>query len=111
MSAPRRGEVRIGNRRRGDEGIYVGRPSIFGNPFRVSEDHGRADVIAQYEEWLAVEMKRSTSPVVSALKQLALRVAYGGNITLVCWCWPKACHADVIRHQILRLAHDVHESD
>ena len=33
--------------------VYIGRPSIWGNPFPLGKDGNRADVIAKYESWLA----------------------------------------------------------
>jgi Domain of unknown function (DUF4326) len=32
---------------------YVGRPSIWGNPFVIGKDGSREDVIAKYEAWIA----------------------------------------------------------
>jgi hypothetical protein len=32
--------------------IYIGRPSIWGNPFEIGKDGGRTDVIEKYEVWL-----------------------------------------------------------
>lgn len=32
--------------------IYIGRPSIFSNPFVIGQDGNRKEVIEQYREWL-----------------------------------------------------------
>jgi hypothetical protein len=32
--------------------VYIGRPSIWGNPFVIGRDGDRAEVIGQYEAWL-----------------------------------------------------------
>ena len=32
--------------------VYVGRPTIWGNPFVIGKDGSRAEVIAKYETWL-----------------------------------------------------------
>ena len=32
--------------------VYVGRPSIWGNPFVIGKDGSRAEVIEKYETWL-----------------------------------------------------------
>jgi len=67
---------------------YIGRPSIWGNPFVIGRDGARRDVIAKYEAWL------TTRPdLVARLPSLAGR-------SLVCWCAPLGCHGDVL----LRLA-------
>jgi hypothetical protein len=79
--------------------VYVGRPSIYGNPyshkagtaakFRVAS---RAEAIARYETWLLAQ------PGLVALVQAELT----GKV-LGCWCRPKEgfqgrllCHAQVL---------------
>jgi Domain of unknown function (DUF4326) len=32
--------------------VYIGRPSMWGNPFVTGKDGSRTDVIAKYERWL-----------------------------------------------------------
>jgi hypothetical protein len=71
--------------------VYVGRPSPFGNPFKLDAEADRADVIARFERWIAGQ------PVLRARVRTELR-----GKTLVCWCAPKACHADVL----LRIANE-----
>ena len=71
-----------------DNAVYVGRPSVWGNPFVIGKDGSRAEVIEKYETWLM-----SQPQLLSKLHELR-----GKN--LVCWCAPQACHGDVL----LRLA-------
>jgi len=71
-----------------ENSFYVGRPSIWGNPFVIGKDGTREEVIAKYEAWLAQQPQ-----LLSRLHELR-----GKN--LICWCAPQACHADVL----LRLA-------
>jgi len=67
--------------------IYVGRPSKFGNPFRV-EEHGREQAIAMYEEWL---QRAENEPLLRKARE----VLKGKN--LGCWCrLDDPCHADVL---------------
>lgn len=61
--------------------VYVGRPTKWGNPFKIGPDGGRSEVISQYREWLAT----------SGLDPTELR-----GKDLVCWCKPLPCHADVL---------------
>jgi len=70
------------------DAIYIGRPSIWGNPFVIGRDGTRADVIAKYESWLTQQPR-----LMAQLDRLAGR-------HLVCWCAPLPCHGDVL----LRLA-------
>jgi hypothetical protein len=105
--------------------IYVGRPTIFGNPwmagrpsFVASEPnaylpdrlpHGEiltpADTVDRYRSWLAnsisPDMIGALAPgwrgdLLAALPRLA-----GHN--LFCWCQPGAdCHADVLLEMVAR---------
>lgn len=70
-----------------DGGVYVGRPSRWGNPFRVWSDGTRDEVIAKYERWLLGQ------PELVAAVKAELR-----GRDLVCWCKPLRCHADVLLH-------------
>jgi hypothetical protein len=48
--------IRVLNKKhlRGPAGnaVYVGRPSVWGNPFVIGKDGSRAEVIEKYETWL-----------------------------------------------------------
>lgn len=78
---------RVHNKRDGHppDAVYVGRPTKWGNPFRLDDERDRATVLAKYEEWL------HTQPELQAAMRIELR-----GKDLVCWCTPRACHADVI---------------
>lgn len=64
--------------------VYVGRPSIWGNPFAIGRDGAREDVINKYRKWL-----------MSREDLLGLLPTLRGKV-LACWCYPKPCHADVL---------------
>ncbi len=68
--------------------VYVGRGSPWGNPFRIGPDGDRAAVIAKHARWL-----RGQHHLLRALGELRGK-------DLVCFCAPRACHADLL----LRLA-------
>ena len=65
--------------------VFVGRPTKWGNPFKIGQDGTRDEVIAKYREMLAVD---------PGLVQDARRELRGKN--LVCWCAPLPCHADIL---------------
>jgi hypothetical protein len=65
--------------------VYVGRPTKWGNPFKIGRDGTRAEVIERYERWLLEQPE-----LVAALDELRGK-------TLGCWCAPEPCHADVSR--------------
>ena len=63
------------------DAVYVGRPSKWGNPYKVGRDGDRVEVIALYHFYL----------LQSGLDLTELR-----GKDLVCWCWPLPCHADIL---------------
>ena len=66
-------------------GLYVGRPSKWGNPFVIGRDGDRAQVIAKYRAWVVEQPQ-----LMAALAEVREAEA------LVCWCAPLACHAEVL---------------
>jgi hypothetical protein len=91
--------IRVGNKRHGDRGIYVGRPSPLGNPFALYREADRAALIRDYEDWLAEQLLDEDSPASRGIHRLAA-LARKQDLCLVCFCAPKACHADVIKRTI-----------
>jgi len=72
--------------------IYVGRGSVWGNPYSHKEGtlakfvvKDRAEAIAKFEQYL------------TSNKELMLRLSELKGKTLGCWCKPnKSCHADIL---------------
>lgn len=72
--------------------VYVGRPSKWGNPFLIgSYKAGTTDIIKRGD---AVGLFREYVEQNPTLKAEIKKELKGKN--LVCWCAPKACHADVL---------------
>ena len=65
--------------------IYIGRPSKWGNPFKIGKDGSREEVIQKYRQWVR------TNPML--MTQLTTELK--GKV-LGCWCKPDACHGDVL---------------
>ena len=64
--------------------VYIGRPSKWGNPFKIGQDGDREAVLAKYRDWI--------------MKQPELLADIGelrGKI-LGCWCKPEPCHGDTL---------------
>lgn len=76
-------------KRDADCDVYVGRPSPFGNPFKIGRDGTRQQVLAKYEEHLFKHPKL----VARARKELKGK-------KLGCFCKPKACHAEILAKYI-----------
>jgi hypothetical protein len=73
------------------DAVYIGRPSRWGNPFKVEEFDTREECLAAYRKWLVRQPE-----LLSAVRQ-ELR-----GKDLVCWCKPLSCHGDVL----LEIAND-----
>ena len=83
-------------------GVYVGRPSALGNPFLVGRDGTREDVIARYRRWLRAQW-RQRGAARRELERLAAKYQRDRQLTLLCWCAPLPCHADVVREAVVAL--------
>jgi len=64
--------------------VYIGRPSLFGNPFEIGKDGTREQVIEQYRAWVVQQ------------PDIMLHIPDLKGKTLGCWCRPRACHGDVL---------------
>ena len=65
--------------------IYIGRPSPWGNPFRIGRHGSRLAVLEKYQCWL------NGQPELQARARKELR----GKV-LGCWCAPLPCHGDIL---------------
>jgi Domain of unknown function (DUF4326) len=84
-------------------GEYVGRPSVLGNPYVVGRHETQAHVVALYRLRLRQQW-RCGGAVRQELERLAAKYRRDGRLTLLCWCAPLPCHADVVREAVLALA-------
>lgn len=67
------------------DAVYIGRGTRWGNPYRISKEVSREQVISLYEEY--VELHPS-------LRNAARKYLKGKD--LVCFCNPAACHGDIL---------------
>jgi hypothetical protein len=65
---------------------YIGRGSVFGNPYRIRENGWTRDQV--------IEMYRSDLRQSKDLQEVIRRLP--ANAILGCYCAPEACHGDVI---------------
>lgn len=68
-----------------ENNINIGRPTKFGNPFKIGPGCTRAEAIERFEAWI------QTQPELLAAAKRELK---GKN--LLCYCAPQACHGDVL---------------
>ncbi len=66
--------------------IYVGRPSKFGNKFKLEKEEDREKILKQYTKWLSEQSKEYHDMIKTELK---------GKV-LGCWCAPKPCHGMIL---------------
>lgn len=98
--------IEIGNRKRGADGHYIGRPSPLGNPFRLHSEAERDDVIAKYAAWLEARLQEGDEAVRRELNRLYMEAVRRGSLRLVCWCSPRRCHAEVIAQKLATVLQD-----
>ena len=68
--------------------VYIGRGSIYGNPYVIGVDGTREEVIEKYRKYFN---ERIASDEEFKKEVLTLK-----NKILCCYCAPKSCHGDVI---------------
>ena len=64
--------------------VYIGRPSKWGNPFKLKKGDKREDVLDEYRKWLLQQVD-----LLADLHELRGK-------SLGCWCKPELCHGDVL---------------
>lgn len=63
--------------------VYIGRPSRWGNPFRIGRDGTREEVVEKFRQYAK-----------ETFTQADLESLRGKR--LACYCAPKPCHGDVL---------------
>ena len=106
--------IRVANIRKhirteGEVRVYVGRAakdydaSPLANPFRV-QDGGRDVALTRYRNWLQKALSERLMAPTDEIIRIAMMVAGGADVVLLCWCAPAKCHADIIKVAVERLA-------
>ena len=87
-----------------DSDVYIGRGSVFGNPYKISKVCTRDQACDCHADLIRKEWKEAmdgdVSPTILGIIQLAERVKNGECINLVCFCSPKRCHGEFIKQVI-----------
>lgn len=104
--------ITISNIRQNSKGEYIGREnktygvreSPLANPFPLKKESERDGVIDQYRDWLesVLTVDGEDNPVRIELNRLKKIYRDTGELNLVCWCFPRRCHGEVIREVIMR---------
>ena len=64
--------------------VYIGRPSKWGNPFKLEDFKSRKDCLDAYKKWIL-----NHHYLLGDLCELEGKI-------LGCWCKPKSCHGDIL---------------
>ena len=80
--------------------IRVDRRSALGNPYTmmVDTEEERNRVCDNYEAWFAKAVKEN--PLVMNELHRILEIARETDVMLMCWCYPKRCHAETIKRYL-----------
>lgn len=70
--------------------IYIGRPSKWGNPFKIGEHGTREEVCLRYYNWIFTQPH-----LLAELPKLKGR-------RLMCYCTPQLCHGHMLGLAILK---------
>lgn len=65
--------------------VYIGRPSKWGNPFKIGRDGDRQECLDKYYEYI----KNQRPDLLEKLHELKGKA-------LMCWCKPESCHGDIL---------------
>ena len=96
--------IKIGNIRTfkpdGSIAIKVDRTSPLGNPYRMSSEIYRDAVCIKYDFMIYTKIKDKQD--ISFIHELnrIVELARTNDITLLCWCYPRRCHAETIKRYI-----------
>lgn len=80
--------------------VFIGRPSPLGNPYVINKDGMRAAVIRKYRKWLDTQIADRNPEVLEALRIIAQQHKDGRTVVLLCFCYPKACHGNVVKDTV-----------
>lgn len=67
------------------DGLYIGRGSLAGNPFRIGRDGTRDEVCEKFEKMVESNPR---------LKEILIKYCRGRD--LICFCKPARCHGDYL---------------
>lgn len=68
--------------------VYIGRPTIYGNPFEIGRNGNRESVLKKYKEYFGIRLNQD--------EQFRTAILHLKNKRLGCFCKPHACHGDII---------------
>lgn len=89
----------------GREWVYIGRPSIYGNPVVLRGEDSRGRVVRLHDDYLINRYHQD--PEFARAIQRLVDLAEQDDLVLVCWCSPKPCHGDNIKRLVERILEEL----
>lgn len=80
----------------GSVSILVDRSSLLGNPFHMINESERDYVCDRYKQYFERRVHAGDRRFREELSRIA-EIAKESDVTLLCWCYPKRCHAETIK--------------
>lgn len=80
--------MKVVNLKHHEYDVRIDRKTIFGNPYVIGLNGDRADVIRLYKIWFYEKIQRDPKFKEEVLKLQGKKLG--------CWCYPLACHGDII---------------
>jgi len=75
---------------------YIGRGSVFGNPFKLSEAVSRTQSVYKY-----YNMVKRNDELKNNIKELNKKFNNNEMLNLLCYCSPKLCHGHILKYFII----------
>ena len=79
--------------------IKIDRSSVLGNPFYMSDESKRDFVCDKYDLYFKNKVKNNDQAFMEEL-DILYELSLSNDITLLCWCSPKRCHGETIKHYL-----------
>ena len=80
--------------------VYIGRPTVLGNPFVIGRNGNRTEVIRRYQQYLKEKLAAGDKDITAEIARL-VGIAQERPLELACFCAPAGCHGDVIKAVLL----------
>ena len=80
--------------------VKIDRSSILGNPYYMKSENERNKVCEQYETYFYNKVKNNDKNFIAELKRLKHLLEKYNKLELYCWCYPKRCHGETIKHYL-----------
>lgn len=82
--------------------IPIYRPHPLGNPYVLTKEEQRNDVIEKFKNNFDL-LYSEKEEFKKAIDDVIIILSKGQNVAMECYCKPKPCHGDIIKEKILEM--------